>query len=405
MRHELDRGRILHLVVINAFVGGMVGIERTVLPLLAEVEFGIASKAATLAFIATFGATKAGVNFFAGTLAERLGRKRLLIAGWVIGIPVPLILIWAPSWSWVLAANVLLGMNQALTWSMTVVMKVDLATPRTFGLVIGLNEFAGYAGMAMIATLTGALATIYGLRPVPLALGVVLALIGLALSLAARDTSDSIDRKGDARPISMGQALARGTWADRRLSVASFAGLATNLKDGALWGLLPLLLASKGLTLAEVGLVVGAYPLVWAGSQLVFGPLSDRVGRWGLICGGLAMQSLGVAVFAFGGSLPMYVVAAVVVGTGTGMVYPVLLAFVSDHSESTSRASALGVYRLWRDSGYAVGALGAGFAADRVGFPGALSATAVMVVLACGVFAVGGRGPHDAGMPQDGAAA
>lgn len=404
MRHELDRGRIFHLVVINAFVGGMVGIERTVLPLLAEVDFGIASKAATLAFIATFGATKAGVNFFAGTLAERLGRKRLLIAGWVIGIPVPLILIWAPSWSWILAANVLLGMNQALTWSMTVVMKVDLATPRTFGLVIGLNEFAGYAGMAMIAALTGVLATVYGLRPVPLALGVLLALIGLVLSLAARDTSDSVHPKDSAPPISMSQALARGTWTDRRLSVASLAGLATNLKDGALWGLLPLLLASEGLTVAELGLVVGAYPMVWASSQLVFGPLSDQVGRWGLICAGLAAQSLGVALFSLGGSLPVYVVAAVVVGTGTGMVYPVLLAFVSDQSDSQSRASALGVYRLWRDSGYAVGALGAGFAADRIGLPGALLATAVMVALACIGFAVGGRTPGHDGVRHPGTA-
>ena len=391
MRHELDRGRILHLVVINAFVGGMVGIERTVLPLLAEVDFGIASKAAILAFIATFGVTKAGVNFFAGTLAERIGRKRLLVVGWLVGIPVPIILIWAPSWSWILAANVLLGVNQALTWSMTVVMKVDLATPRTFGLVIGWNEFAGYAGMALTATVTGVLASLYGLRPAPFAFGTMIALMGLGLSLMARDTRPSVGRPGSGPPVSMGQALAQGTWSNRHLSSASLAGLATNLKDGALWGLLPLILVAEGLGVAEVGLVVGTYPLVWASSQLLFGPLSDRIGRSGLISSGLAAQGGGVALFVLGGSLPVYIAAALVVGTGTGMVYPVLLAFVSDNAETHSRASALGVYRLWRDSGYAAGALGTGLAADRFGLDWALSGTAAIVLLACAAFTLGVR--------------
>ena len=398
MTESLDWRRIAHLVVINVFVGGMVGIERTVLPLLAEVEFGIASKTAALAFIATFGITKAGVNFFAGTLSERIGRKRLLVAGWLTGIPVPLILIWAPTWSWVLFANVLLGVNQALTWSMTVVMKVDLATPRTFGLVIGWNEFAGYAGMAVTAGLTGVLATSFGLRSVPFAVGIAMALIGLLLSLAARDTKPSAGQavQAAAQPISMVDALARGTWSDRRLASASLAGLATNLKDGALWGLLPLLLAARGLSVFEVGLVVGAYPLVWAGSQLVFGPLSDRVGRRILIWSGLVTQGLGVSLFTLGGSMTTYVMAALVVGTGTGMVYPVLLAFVSDNSDSHWRASALGVYRLWRDSGYAVGALGAGFIADRIGVEGALSATAVTLVAACALFTAGAQGTTDA---------
>lgn len=391
MRTEFDRGRVLHLVVINAFVGGMVGIERTVLPLLADAEFGIASKAATLAFIATFGITKAGVNFFAGTLSERLGRKRLLVAGWLIGIPVPLILIGAPTWSWVLAANVLLGMNQALTWSMTVVMKVDLATPRTFGLVIGWNEFAGYAGMAVTAAITGGIATSYGLRPAPFALGVILAVVGLILSLMARETRPSGERAASGPPLSMGRAFARGTWADPRLSSASLAGLATNLKDGALWGLLPLLLAAEGLSVAEVGVVVGTYPLVWAVSQLVFGPMSDRLGRRGLICGGLVTQGVGVVLFTLGGSLSVHLSGAFVVGIGTGMVYPVLLAFVSDHAEVHARASALGVYRLWRDSGYAVGALGAGLAADRIGLAGSLAGTACVMLMASCVFALAGR--------------
>lgn len=394
MTESLDWRRVTHLVLINLFVGGMVGIERTVLPLLAEVEFGIASKTAVLAFIATFGITKAAVNFFAGTLSERIGRKRLLVAGWLTGIPVPLILIWAPSWSWVLFANILLGVNQALTWSMTVVMKVDLATPRTFGLVIGWNEFAGYTGMAATAALTGALASSFGLRPAPFALGIAMALIGLSLALAAKDTKPSANQAAGARPISMGEALARGTWKDRRLASASLAGLVTNLKDGVLWGLLPLLLAARGLSIAEVGLIVGTYPLVWAGSQLVFGPLSDRVGRRILIWSGLVTQGLGVSLFTVSDSLPAYMIAALIVGTGTGMVYPVLLAFVSDNSAIHWRASALGVYRLWRDSGYAVGALGAGFIADQIGVDGALSVTALVLVAACALFSLGAKNKH-----------
>ena len=394
MTESLDWRRITHLVLINLFVGGMVGIERTVLPLLAEVEFGIASKTAVLAFIATFGITKAAVNFFAGTLSERVGRKRLLVAGWLTGIPVPLILIWAPSWSWVLFANILLGVNQALTWSMTVVMKVDLATPKTFGLVIGWNEFAGYTGMAATAALTGVLATSFGLRSAPFVLGIAIALIGLSLALAAEDTKPPANQVAGARTISMGEALARGTWTDRRLASASLAGLVTNLKDGALWGLLPLLLAARGLSVAQVGLIVGTYPLVWAGSQLVFGPLSDRVGRRILIWSGLVTQGLGVSLFTVSDSLPAYMIAALIVGTGTGMVYPVLLAFVSDNSATHWRASALGVYRLWRDSGYAVGALGAGFIADQIGVDGALSVTAVCVLAACALFSLGSQNTH-----------
>jgi MFS family permease len=394
MTESLDWRRITHLVLINLFVGGMVGIERTVLPLLAEVEFGIASKTAVLAFIATFGITKAAVNFFAGTLSERVGRKRLLVAGWLTGIPVPLILIWAPSWSWVLFANILLGVNQALTWSMTVVMKVDLATPKTFGLVIGWNEFAGYTGMAATAALTGVLATSFGLRSAPFVLGIAIALIGLSLALAAEDTKPPANQVAGARTISMGEALARGTWTDRRLASASLAGLVTNLKDGALWGLLPLLLAARGLSVAQVGLIVGTYPLIWAGSQLVFGPLSDRVGRRILIWSGLVTQGLGVSLFTVSDSLPAYMIAALIVGTGTGMVYPVLLAFVSDNSATHWRASALGVYRLWRDSGYAVGALGAGFIADQIGVDGALSVTAVCVLAACALFSLGSQNTH-----------
>ena len=381
--------QILLLVVTNAFVGGMVGIERTVLPLIAEADFGIASTAAATSFIATFGITKALVNFFAGGLSERWGGRRLLLLGWLVGIPVPLVLIYAPSWSWILAANVLLGMNQALTWSMTVVMKVDLATPRTFGLVIGWNEFAGYAGMSATAILTGFLASSYGLRPEPFYVGVGIALVGLALSWFTRDTLDRVGggsrtKQGQApepRKTSILSVLRKGTFGDRALSSASLAGLATNLKDGALWGLLPILLASRTLSIDRVGVVVSVYTAVWATSQLFFGPLSDRVGRRGLIALGLAVQGFGVGSFVIGGSFAAYVGAAFLTGIGTGMVYPTLLALVSEVADPAWRASALGVYRFWRDLGYAVGALGAGLVADSLGIPTAIAVVATLTIL------------------------
>jgi MFS family permease len=386
--------QILLLALTNVFVGGMVGIERTVLPLIAEADFGIASKAAVLAFIATFGVTKAGVNFLAGGLSEKVGRRRLLILGWLVGIPVPLILMYADSWSWILFANVLLGVNQSLTWSMTVVMKVDLATPRTYGLVIGWNEFAGYAGMAVTAALSGIIAAEYGMRPEPFYLGLGLVAAGLLLSWFTRETLG--EARGTGNPAAgaapekppLLQVLRLGTIGDRNLSAASLAGLATNLKDGALWGLLPLLLASRDLPLTSVAWVIALYPAVWAVSQLVFGPLSDRIGRRGLIAGGLAVQGAGVACFVLGGSYPVYLAAATVTGLGTGMVYPTLLALVSEVAPAEWRASALGVYRLWRDSGYAVGALGAGLLADALGMGAALAVVAAFSVLVAGFFLV-----------------
>ena len=379
-------GRILHLVVVNAFVGAMVGIERTVLPLLAEAEFGVASASAALAFIATFGVTKALTNLFAGALSERTGRRPLLLAGWLVGLPVPFLLIHAPTWSWILWANVLLGLNQALTWSMTVVMKVDLATPRTYGLVIGWNEFAGYAGMALAAAATGFVGATWGLRPAPFQLGIAVAALGLLLSLFARETrpprgpSGHVDPDGgaSARPGFL-PILARGSWTDPALSSASLAGLVTNLKDGALWGLLPLLLAGRGLPVVRIGWVVAVYPMVWAVSQLVFGPASDRYGRRGMITAGLALQATGVAGFVAGTSWGAALAAASVTGLGTGMVYPTLLAFVSDRSEPAWRATALGVYRLWRDLGYAAGALTAGLIADAMGVNAALSGVVALL--------------------------
>lgn len=390
--------RIAHLVAINAFVGAMVGLERTVLPLVAEAEFGIASKAAVLAFIATFGVTKAVMNAFAGALAERWGRKRLLVGGWLVGLPVPLIIAFAPTWGWILAANVLLGVNQALTWSMTVVMKVDLAEPRRYGLVIGLNEFSGYAGMALAAAATGWVAARYALRPEPFYLGVALGAAGLLLSLVVRETRPPRSRgigkaeEDDATPT-FADVMRRSVWSDAGLSAASVSGLATNFKDGVLWGLLPLLLASRAVPVESIGVVVGLYPLVWAGSQLGFGPLSDRLGRRGLIVGGMVVQGSGVALFALGTTYPVYLLAATAVGLGTGMVYPTLLAFVSEAAEPEWQATALGVYRFWRDLGYALGALGGGLIADAMGVSVSLLVTAGVAGLAGVVFFARTRGP------------
>ena len=369
------------LVVLNLFVGGMVGLERTILPLIAKTDFGIASKAAAIAFIATFGITKAVVNFLAGGLADRWGRRRVLVLGWLFGIPVPLIIMFAPSWSWILFANVLLGVNQALAWSMTVVMKVDIAAEHQRGLAIGFNEFAGYAGVAIVAFLTGMIASTSGLRPEPFYLGVGLALAGLVISLLVHDTRPHSlqDQESQVSPLPLSKVFREVTWFNPTLSVSSFAGLVTNLKDGTLWGLLPLFLRSKGLSIPEIGAVVAVYPAVWSITQLGFGPLSDRLGRSRIISLGLALQGVGVLGLLIFRSYTGYLSAAAIIGVGTAMAYPTLLALVSDVAPPTWRASALGVYRFWRDSGFAFGALGAGLVADAFGVASAL---AVVVILA-----------------------
>lgn len=370
------RAEIALLVLINAFVGGMVGLERTTLPLLAEQEFGIASAAAATSFIVTFGLSKALTNLAAGRLADRHGRRRVLVAGWLAGIPVPIALVLAPSWGWIVAANALLGINQGLCWSMTVNMKLDRADPARRGLVVGLNEAAGYLGVAVIAFATGLLAGRVGVRPA-LGLGLALAIVGLALSLLAREMPRA--------EHTASRAPARERW----LAPLSFAGLATNLKDGALWGLLPILLVARGLDLPSVGAIVAAYPVAWGAAQLVFGPLSDRIGRRGLAGAGLAIQAGGVFALAWGPGMGGMLAASALVGIGTAMTYPTLLALVADLAAPERRATDLGVYRAWRDGGYAVGALGAGVVADAAGAPVALVAVAGVVL--AGALALGIR--------------
>ncbi len=377
------------LVITNFFVGGMVGLERTLLPLIAEADFGITSSVAVLSFIATFGLTKASVNFFAGSLSDHWGRVRVLQLGWMIAIPIPLILMLADHWYWVLFANVLLGVSQAMTWSMTVVMKVDIAGDKQRGLAIGLNEFAGYGGVAVIAFVTGLIATDYGLRPEPFYVGLVLVLVGLLLSTMVEDTrvhahkasANAHDSNGQ-KPLPLKRVFQLATWQHAGLSSASIAGLVTNLKDGMLWGLLPIYLYSQELALAQISVIVATYPIVWSCAQLIFGPLSDKLGRRMIIALGMLTQAIGLVSFVLWNNYGAYIAASAVVGLGTAMVYPTLLALVSDLSGASWRASALGVYRFWRDLGYAIGAIATGLLADAIDIPASLYLAAGLALFA-----------------------
>ena len=370
------------LVAVNALVGGMIGQERTILPLLAEEDFGLTGFTVTLTFIIAFGLVKAGTNFFAGTLGDRYGRKPVLVAGWLIGVPIPLLIIWAPSWGWIVAANVLLGINQGLTWSTTVIMKIDLVGPSRRGLAMGFNEAAGYGAVAITALATGAIADSFGLRPEPFLLGLSFAALGLGLStIAVRETRHFVDieRRTATQPdvtLSTKEVFALTSWRDRNLSSCSQAGLVNNLNDGLAWGLFPLLFAAAGLSVARIGIIAALYPAAWGVCQLVTGPLSDRIGRKPLIAGGMVLQAVALAFIALVGSFAWWVVGAIVLGVGTAMVYPTLLAAIGDVANPSWRARSVGVYRLWRDGGFAIGALIAGLLADVASIEAATLAVA-----------------------------
>lgn len=386
------------LVAVNALVGAMVGQERTVVPLLAEQVFAVGAFTASLVFIAGFGFTKALANLAAGSLADRYGRKPVLIAGWLLGVPVPLLLIWAPGWGWVIAANLLLGVSQGLTWSTTIVMKIDLAGPGRRGLAMGLNEAAGYLAVAAMGWATGALAAAHGLRPAPFLLGVAVAALGLGLSStlvretrqhARLEAADHLPRHPDQHDGLTGrQVFALTTVREKALSAASQAGLVNNLNDGLAWGLYPILFATSGLGLARIGILIALYPAVWGLGQLLTGALSDRWGRKHLITAGMFIQAAGIALVAAGTGFPVWAVAAVLMGAGTALVYPVLLAVVGDVAHPAWRARAVGVYRLWRDSGYVAGALLAGIIADLLGLRTAVWVVAAITALSGLVVAV-----------------
>jgi len=367
-------GQFSLLLVINAFVGSMVGMERSVLPLLAEREFGIASRAAILSFLITFGLVKAIANVFAGATADRWGRRRTLIAGWLAGIPVPLLIIFAPSWGWVIVANVLLGVNQGLCWSTAIVMKVDLVGTRQRGLAIGLNESSGYLAVAGAALATGYLAAQHGLRPAPFLLGMAAAIAGLICSLFVREThghvalesSQTAETGSTPGPAAV---FATVSWRNPSMRAVSQAGLVNNLNDGVSWGLFPLLFTAQGLSLERTALLVALYPAVWGGAQLFTGALSDRMGRRGLMTAGMLIQGGALIVVGVAQSWGFWLPAMIALGIGTALVYPTFLSAVSDHSKPSWRATAIGAYRWWRDLGYVVGAILAGVLADRFGIP------------------------------------
>ena len=386
------------LVAVNALVGGTVGQERTVVPLLAERVFGRSGFGTALTFIVAFGVVKAVTNLFAGALCDHYGRRPVLVAGWLVALPVPALLIWAPSWEWIVAANLLLGVNQGLTWSTTVIMKIDLVGPDRRGLAMGLNEAAGYGAVAATAMATGWLAHAYGLRPAPFLLGAAYIALGLGLSaVAVRDTRDHARHEASLtvghridlpERVSTWQVAKVTSLRERSLSAATQAGMVNNLNDAVAWGAFPILFARHRLTLGEIGMLAALYPAVWGAGQLVTGVVSDHYGRKWLIAAGMWVQAVAIGLVAVGTSFATWALAAVLLGVGTALVYPTLLAAIGDVAHPAWRARSVGVYRLWRDAGFAVGALLTGVLADAVGLLAAIWVVAALTAASGGIIAV-----------------
>jgi len=407
-------GQFALLVAVNALVGGTVGQERTVLPLLAGDVFELTAISAALTFIVAFGLTKAISNLAAGALSDRYGRKPVLVGGWLVGLPVPLLLIWAPDWSWVVFANVLLGINQGLTWSTTVIMKIDLVGPARRGLALGLNEAAGYGAVALTAFATGLIAERWGLRPAPFLLGLAYVGLGLGVStIFVRETRHHArhEAASHAPPdqlrdgFSTRRLIALTSFREPALSAASQAGLVNNLNDGLAWGLLPIYYAMAGLNIAEIGALAAIYPAVWGVGQLATGALSDRFGRKGLIVSGMLLQAGALAMMAIARGFAPWAGAAALLGAGTAMVYPTLLAVIGDVAHPTWRASAVGIYRFWRDAGFAIGAVLAGVIADWLGMPAAIGAVAALTGASGLVVLVRMYETHDGAWDDDGSQA
>jgi MFS family permease len=375
------------LILVNAFVGGMIGLERTVVPLIGSEQFGLVLKTSIFSFIVSFGVVKACSNLVSGALADSFSRKGVLVVGWLIGVPVPFMIMLAPSWGWIVGANILLGINQGLAWSMTVLMKIDLVGPRGRGLAVGLNEFAGYLAVGLTAFGTGYLASAYGLRPEPFYLGVGYVILGLLISIfLVRDTDEHVrlemsQHPPEPSPLTFRDVFARTSFKDRNLVACSQAGLVNNLNDGMSWGIFPLFFSAFGLGVERIGLLKAVYPAVWGCLQILTGPLSDRWGRKWLIVAGMWVQAAAIFVTVAGRTLGWWMLGSVLLGLGTAMVYPSLIAAVSDNSHPSWRARSLSVYRFWRDLGYAVGALSAGLIADTLGISWAIGSVGLLTFL------------------------
>ncbi len=370
------------LVIVNAFVGGMIGLERTIIPQIAEADFGMAAKTAILSFIVVFGITKAITNYYTGTLANRFGRRNLLISGWLFVLPVSILLIYAPNWNWIIAANILLGINQGLTWSSTVVMKIDLVGEKDRGFAMGLNEFAGYVAVAIVAFLTGAIASTYGLRPYPFYLGIGLSIIGLLLSwLFVKDTHHHVKLEATYSTIpKLKKLFWETTWHHKNLGSITQAGLVNNLNDGMVWGLLPLLLIAKGFNLRDTGMIVATYPAVWGLGQLYSGKLADKYCKKTLLFTGMFIQGMALLGMIWANSFSSFMVLSSLLGIGTAIVYPTFLAAISDYTHPDQRPGSIGIFRLWRDLGYAIGAILTGLIADRFGLTAPIVAIGLLTI-------------------------
>jgi MFS family permease len=376
------------LVIVNGFVGGMVGLERSILPGIAEKEFAIAAKTAILSFIVVFGIIKAITNYYMGALADKFGRKKLLVAGWIIGIPVPLLLMFAPSWGWIIAANVLLGVNQGLTWSSTVVMKIDLVGERQRGFAMGINESAGYISLSIIAFLTGWIASEYGTRPYPFYLGIALVLLGLVGSIfLIKDTKHHVAKETINSTIPrLNNVFWDTTWKDKNLGSVTQAGLINNLNDGMTWGIFPILLATKGFSIREIGIVTAIYPAVWGIGQLVTGRMADKYCKRNMLYFGMFLQAVALILLVLANTMFGFIFLSCILGWGTAMVYPTFLATIAENTNPQDRAKSIGIFRLWRDLGYAIGAILTGIIADLINinaailFIGLLTLQSVLII-------------------------
>jgi MFS family permease len=371
------------LIIINAFVGGMVGLERTILPQIAEAEFNLAAKTAILSFIIVFGIVKAITNYFTGTLANKLGRKNLLVVGWVIGLPIPFLLIYALDWNWIIAANILLGINQGLTWSSTVVMKIDLVGEKNRGLAMGLNEFAGYLSLAFVGFLTGWIAGEYGLRPYPFYVGIALSVAGLVFSwLFVKDTRGHSSKEAESSSVPrLNNVFLNTTWTHKNLGSVTQAGLVNNLNDGMAWGLFPILLASKGLSLAEIGIIIAIYPGVWGLGQLFTGKMADLYSKKLLLFWGMFLQGFALTMLIKAEAFHQYIILSSLLGLGTALVYPTFLASIAENTHPADRPKSIGTFRLWRDLGYAIGALITGIVADSFGVDASVALIAIITII------------------------